>query len=274
MNRILFLLTEVNIKEYEILETSLSNAGYMVELKSDAKDAGNISKGDGCLLVTDSIEVLADARKKGSDALIFLHSESEIERYPGGKYFVIDAAECESDYFLKIYQRINELPWEMYKTEHLTVRETTESDVDVFAEKYKDPLIAKYMEPLYDVENEKKYVREYREKMYGCQEFGIWTLIETKTGNIVGRGGLNFRSGFDNVEIGFVIWSEYRGLGYATEAIESFVSFAKEKELGSVNALVVPGNIPSERVLGKTGFKYVGEVETDGVMYSHFCCEC
>lgn len=273
MKRILFLLTESYVEsEYRVLKDRLNADGYETELIKSEINSFNLSK-EGTLFVTDSPSVLNDIKNSGSDALIYIRDEGDISRFPGGKYFVIDAPECDSDYFLKIYQRINELPWEMYKTERLTVRETTESDVDVFVEKYKDPLIQKFMEPLYDVENEKKYVKEYRERMYSCQEFGIWTLIETKTGNIVGRGGLNFRSGFDNVEIGFVIWAEYRGRGYATEAIESFVSFAKEKDLGAVNALVVPGNKPSEAILNKLGFDYLGEVTADGVTYSHFCCE-
>lgn len=274
MNRILFLLTKVNIDtEYAILKDKLQGAGYEVELIQDEKAFSVVSPKEGCLIVTDSESVLSSVKEKGSDVLLYLHDESDIDRYPGGKYFVLDAPECDSDYFLKIYERINNLPWEMYKTEHLTVRETTEDDVDIFVREYKDPQIVKFMEPLYDVENEKKYAREYRDRVYACQEFGMWTLVETKTGNIVGRGGLNFRSCFDEIEIGFVIWKDYRGLGYATEAIESFLSFAEEKELGRVIALVVPGNIASQNVLKKCGFKYVDEVNAEGTTYSLFSCE-
>lgn len=275
MNRILFLLSKLPCREdMNAIISELTGAGYAADF-TEIKMDYSLELYEDTLYVTDSFDILSKIRSQGSDALIYLHDESMLDGFPGARYFVINAAECDSDYFLKIYERIHELPWEMYRTGRLIVRETTESDVDVFYEMYKDPSMTAFMEPLYqDREAERKYVKEYREKVYSCQEFGIWTLIDRESGAIIGRGGLNFRSGYDNVEIGFAIAKEYRRRGYATEAVKSFIEFAKEKELGDINALVMPGNKASEEMLKKIGFEYMGNTVDGGLEYMVYCCKC
>jgi len=275
MKRVLFLLnTMLTDSDRALILSDLDTAGIMTEFVLFPLYKDKICFGDDELIVTDCPDVVTLLKKQGGDALILLHDDTEIGRFPNGKYFVIDPQECGARYFINIYKRIHNEPWEIARTKRLTIRETTESDIDIFYRLYDDPLMKAYMEPLYpDSVKEKEYAAEYRERVYSVQEFGIWTLIETESGDIIGRGGLNFRSGFDNVEIGFAIGANYRGKGYAKEAIRYFLSFAKEREFHRVNAFVVPENTPSKNLLFSLGFKYVETVTAEGKVYDVLSCE-
>ena len=156
----------------------------------------------------------------------------------------------------------------MIKTKRLLLRETIEADVDEFVKIYSNPEMTKYTEPLYsDPEEERKYVREYQEKVYKIQGFGIWTVIRRKDNKIIGRAGLTAREGFDDYEIGFAIGCDYQRKGYGCEAVKAILSFAKKNELGEINALVMPGNEASKALLSKVGFSKVSETVLGNTEY-------
>lgn len=206
------------------------------------------------LLCTDALSLYKKVKASGAEALIFAHTESDIDGFSEGKYFVLDAKNAEYDYFLKVYKRINNIPWEILRTKRLIIRETVEADVDEFAKIYSDPEITRYTDPLYpDVNEEKRYVTEYREKVYAVQGFGIWTVL-LKDGTVIGRAGLTVRSDFEDVETGFVIGTKWQSKGYGTEAVKAVTEYAFKLGFPKVNALVIPENIKSVRLLEKCGY--------------------
>lgn len=225
----------------------------------------NISK--DTLVITDNRASFECLYKKDILPLVLLYEPDQADMYPEAKYFVMDVWKTEFSYFEKVFQRIHNQPWTIAKTLRLTLRETVESDVDIFEQIYSDKEITRYTEGLYDTETEKKYITEYREKVYACQNFGIWTVIENLTGKIIGRAGLSVREGIEGVEIGFLIGKAFQNRGYATEAINSILKFASKEKLFPVYALVVKENAPSFRVLSKSGFEEAGSVNQNGVEY-------
>ncbi|MBV8371509.1 MAG: GNAT family N-acetyltransferase [Candidatus Eremiobacteraeota bacterium] len=57
-------------------------------------------------------------------------------------------------------------------------------------------------------------------------------------------------------EVGYSLLSEARGLGYATEALGAVIGEAfAAGELDEVQACIVPANVPSRKVLDRTGFR-------------------
>lgn len=63
------------------------------------------------------------------------------------------------------------------------------------------------------------------------------------------------------VEIAYGIAPPFEGRGYATEAAAALIGYALESGLVEViRAHTLPSNAASQRVLIKTGFKYVGDV--------------
>ncbi len=72
------------------------------------------------------------------------------------------------------------------------------------------------------------------------------------------------------VEIAYGIAPSYEGHGYATEAAKALVAFALERvDVTSIRAHTKPENNASGRVLAKSGFHQVGEVEDpeDGLVW-------
>lgn len=276
MKSIFFLLEKMlNEADQSELTKELSLEGIEVYFAlADSENFPWAQVDNKTLIVTDSRKAYDELRLQGIEALIYIHEEKELDNYPGGKYFVMNPEETEAEYFDRVYRRIHELPWEIMQTKRMIIRETTEDDIDEFVKMYKDPRMTKYMEPLYqDIENEKKYIKEYRERVYACQGFGIWTLLDKETRKCIGRAGLTYRCGFDNVEIGFAIGTNYWNKGYATEAIAAILSFAKEEELGPVNALIMHENLASIHVVEKFGFKYKYDANSNGLDFRVYCCD-
>ena len=88
---------------------------------------------------------------------------------------------------------------------------------------------------------------------------------------VVGTCGFKGPPGADGtIEIAYGIAPEHRGKGYATEAATALVTYAFA--IGSVRlvrAHTLPKPNASTRVLGKCGFKFVGEVidPDDGLVW-------
>lgn len=68
-------------------------------------------------------------------------------------------------------------------------------------------------------------------------------------------------------EIGYTVFSAFRGLGYAKESAAALVAWALAHGAGEVYATVAPDNAPSLAVVRALGFEQVGEQldEVDGL---------
>lgn len=93
-----------------------------------------------------------------------------------------------------------------------------------------------------------------------------WEVI-LKTENVI-IGGVCFKGppdDDDEVEIGYEIVTDYQNKGYATEASEALIKWAKaSKHIKSIVACVEPDNLPSVKVLRKLGFNFF---ESDSGLY-------
>lgn len=203
-----------------------------------------------------------------SPALVIIKDESDIDRFSGATYFCMDPQDNDPVYFERIWKRINKLPWIIARTERLIIRETIEEDVDSFYIMYKDHEMTRFTDKVYEYpEEEKKYVREYRDRVYSIYGYGIWTLLRKKDSAVIGRAGLVSRGEADEVEIGFAIGRDYQRKGYAREAVSKCIEIARELEFKKVNALVMPENIASSGLLKSLGFVMAGEEESGNARY-------
>ncbi len=93
--------------------------------------------------------------------------------------------------------------------------------------------------------------------------FGMWLLRDRSTGEMVGRGGLQYTyvAGLDDVEAGWAIVPERWRQGLATEFARACTIVALDQlSLLSVVAFTQPDNLASRRVMEKAGFRYEGEL--------------
>lgn len=199
-----------------------------------------------------------------------IHDICEEGDFSGIPYAVTDIDDLDERYLERIWQRYRGLPWEICETERCFVRETVPEDVDSFYRIYSDKSITAYMEDLFENrDEEKQYIRDYIEKVYGFYGFGMWTVCLKETGEVIGRAGLSMREGFEEPELGYVIGTKWQRQGIAAEVCREVLRYGRD-ELGfeRVRALVHPGNTASERLCRKLGFQYKKEITLDSEIYN------
>lgn len=93
--------------------------------------------------------------------------------------------------------------------------------------------------------------------------WGVFVLTDTTTGTALGSIGFHGPPDADGcVEIGYDLSPSARGAGWATDAARLLTGWAAaQPEVRTVCALTEPENVPSQRVLERTGFRFVGERE-------------
>lgn len=93
--------------------------------------------------------------------------------------------------------------------------------------------------------------------------WGVFVLTDAATGTALGSIGFHGPpddAGF--VEIGYDLSPSARGAGWATEAARLLAGWAAaHPEVRTVCAVTEPENVPSQRVLERAGFRFVGERE-------------
>lgn len=229
----------------------------------------HVPKTDKILWITDS-DIVADYLAENScKVLAYLHGENGSSEFKRVSYAFEDPEELTVRYLDRIYRRYAKIPWDILDTARCHIRETTEQDIESFYSIYSEPSITAHMESLYeDRDEERAYIREYIEKIYGFYDFGVWTVIERDSGQVIGRAGLSYREGFEEPELGFVIGVPWQRNGYAFEICTAILNYGRE-ELGfeKVQALVEPDNIPSLRLCEKLGFKKESMIIVSGVAY-------
>lgn len=226
------------------------------------------------LYLTDDLALARKLKENGEAVAIYLHEGNREQDFSAFSYAVEEPEELEAEYAERVYRRLKGLPWNILETDRCIIRETTEEDVDSFYRIYSHPDITKYMENLYpEVEQEKQYVREYIEKIYGFYEFGVWTVLEKESGEVIGRVGFSYRQGYELPEIGYIIGAPWQRHGFAEEVCRAVLRYGWEK-LGfeRVQALVETGNGPSLILCDKLGFTAVEELMINGRGYFRLEC--
>ncbi len=147
------------------------------------------------------------------------------------------------------------------ETPRLLLRQWNMNDVEAAFKIYGDPTVMHYIgkgvsDPTPEVTHQKlarimnHYVR------YG---FGLWAMVETSSGEIVGTCGLKQLDGGLHVELSYHIRHDRWGMGYATEGARACVQFGfKTLGLHRIVAVTNPNHQASIHVLEKTGLRSIG----------------
>jgi RimJ/RimL family protein N-acetyltransferase len=116
-------------------------------------------------------------------------------------------------------------------------------------------------------------IREGRQH-WEQHKFGPWVLVDSTTGEVVGRGGLRWAKvlGTSELELLYAVTPSYWGQGIATElarvALE--VAFSKNVAVNSVVAFTTHGNKASQHILEKLGFEKETEFSHAGLPHVLF----
>jgi RimJ/RimL family protein N-acetyltransferase len=153
---------------------------------------------------------------------------------------------------------------QILQTERISLTEANLSDAPFIFDLLNSPNWLEFIgdRSIKSLEDAEKYIQDSLLKSYQENGFGLWRM-ELKSKNIpIGLCGLLKRETLDFPDLGFAILPDYEGFGYMSEVAKVTVSHAKTSlKLEQVLATTTPTNLASQKVLLKTGFKRVREIE-------------
>ena len=283
--KIVFVLTEEyrnyvqNNLLYEKVQNDLYKHGADVEWCGLdffflEKEKGDFLQKADCLFLTDDKTVIERLNEKGC-FVIALYHEGVSGILSGTQYAMEGIEDIDWEYLIKVYQRYCQIPWHITETRRCMIREMNAADVDDLYELYKDKEVTQYTEDLFgDKEQETQYILDYIENIYKYYGFGTWLIHRKEDGKLIGRAGFNYRPGFEEVELGFIIGFPYWRNGYAYEVCRHLLRIGKEVyEFERVQALVDKRNAASVSLLKKLGFIYVEDSLLEGQKFERYLYE-
>src|SRR5215213_1805419 len=160
----------------------------------------------------------------------------------------------------------------MLETERLFLRRFNENDIEaVFAMRSDADVMRFIREPQTNRSEAESWVNLVSSR-WETDKIGFCALFEKSSGEFVGWCGLWRLKETGETEIGYALFKEFRGRGYAVEASEAFLNYGFETlNLKEIVAVARPENRASRRVMERLGmtYDYTGKFyERDLVHYS------
>ncbi len=110
---------------------------------------------------------------------------------------------------------------------------------------------------IYNLNDAKKYIELAPITMYERFGFGLFLVCANQTSAPMGLCGLMKRDNLDHADLGYAFLSEFWGKGFALEAVESVLYYAKNTHhLSRILALSKSSNAASIKLLNKVGFLF------------------
>ncbi|WP_438863039.1 GNAT family N-acetyltransferase [Neptunicella sp.] len=111
----------------------------------------------------------------------------------------------------------------------------------------------------------RRYIINGPQKSYVTHGFGLWLVCMAGSNEPIGMAGLIKREGLEHIDIGYGFLQKYRGQGYAFEAAQAIMKYARtDLKQDKVIAIVSPDNIASIQLLEKLGLGYQQLVRLPG----------
>jgi [ribosomal protein S5]-alanine N-acetyltransferase len=149
------------------------------------------------------------------------------------------------------------------ETERLTLRQFTPNDAPFFLALVNDPdwLLFIGDRNVHSDAAARAYLAKHYLSRYEKDGFGFYLTSLKSTGEPMGMCGLIKREGLDDVDIGFAFLPAFRGRGYALEAAQASLEYARDVlKMKRVVAIATPDNVSSIALLKKIGLRFEGEV--------------
>jgi [ribosomal protein S5]-alanine N-acetyltransferase len=148
------------------------------------------------------------------------------------------------------------------ETSQFRLRQITHDDADALIALYNHPDVVKYLiiEPPCDNRQRAIEMIDWMSSWFQQRGGLRWAITFREQDTLIGTCGFHFYSAeHRRVDIGYDLNAAYWGRGYITEIARAIVGWCFENlDLHRVQADCTEGNIGSERVLEKVGFKLEG----------------
>ena len=146
-----------------------------------------------------------------------------------------------------------------YETERLIIKPTNTEDAKFIFEIMNTPKYYKYIgdRNIKSLEDAENYIKNRMLLQYEKVGFGNFTIILKSDDSKIGFVGIYLRDGLDIPDIGFAVFEEFEGKGYAFEAASELKKLAKtEFGLQKLSGITVEYNHSSRKLLEKLGLKF------------------
>ena len=146
------------------------------------------------------------------------------------------------------------------KSNRLYLRKFTNKDLYNLFNLNSDPEVMKHIgrKPVTDIKKCEiiiKQILDYYKKHSG---FGAWTAYKNNNDKFVGFFVLQHLDNTEEIEVGFRLMKKYWNRGFATEMTNQLIKYGvSEKSLDKIVGITNLNNIASQRVLEKSGLKYI-----------------
>lgn len=148
------------------------------------------------------------------------------------------------------------------RTDRLFLRRPRPADAAPLAERRSDPRVAEFQNwiPPYPLERAKTLIARLLESPWlRTDEWSMLTIADADDSTVYGDLALHPTWDGRAIEIGYSLAPSAWGRGYASEAVNALVErLWSDPKVTRLSAMLHPGNVASEQVLERAGFRFEG----------------
>lgn len=148
---------------------------------------------------------------------------------------------------------------QVLETERLALRPLTLDDAEFILKLVNEPSWLRFIgdKGVRNLEDARNYLRNGPLDMYSRLGYGLLCVELKESGEAVGMCGLLKRDTLPEPDIGYALFPQHWGKGYASEAVDAALSHGHQQlAMNRVLAIVSVDNESSIRVLEKAGMKF------------------
>jgi RimJ/RimL family protein N-acetyltransferase len=156
---------------------------------------------------------------------------------------------------------------EILRTQRLYLRELQNSDAAFIQELVNTPGWLQYIgdRQVHNPDDAIRYLQNGPLKSYQMNGFGLWCICLQTNHTPIGLCGLIRREGLEHVDIGYALLPAFTGQQYAFEAAAAVFNYGLNTlQLPVLQAITLPDNGPSVRLLEKLGMRYEKTIQLPG----------
>ena len=260
----------------EIKKSYLDSTPELEKISTDSVDKPNMASEIGSIHLT-----MKNAQYKLQDGLIITSAANFNESLlasglttvvydknlgsglPYGFDLIVDSFDdIDTDFLIRLFKHKNKIPCKIAETKRTVIRELCEKDINEVIKISREEHIIRFVEDgRVPEEEQKEKLLAYIDNIYSFYDYGIWGIFDRADGSLIGLISLDLLTSTDEVryETGFFIRRERLGQGFAKEAIETVINYARNKLSASkLIAVTDRENVPARALLEKCGFTVAG----------------
>jgi RimJ/RimL family protein N-acetyltransferase len=165
---------------------------------------------------------------------------------------------------------------QVFETDRLVIRHFARDDAPFILELVNEPGWKKYIgdRGINTLDDARTYIENVPAASYAKHGFGLWAVELKESGELVGMCGLIKRDTLEDVDIGFALLSRFEGSGYAREAADATLTYARDQlGLRRVVAITTQDNDRSGSLLERIGMHFKEPIVQGGETLRLFSIE-